>query len=373
MTIAGIVVMITISISIYLILKHLLNYTRPESQRCIIRILFMVPLYSLYSYLGLFFYDYQVYFAIFRDCYEAYALYMFFVLCSTYLGGWEEMATIFEQLPPRKCLEPLCCISIKPSRNLLRWCQRGILQYALIRPLVTIISVILLIFQIYDDGAWRLDRGWLWMTIINNIGVTVSLYCLVLFYQIAKADLKPYKPLIKFGVIKGIVFFCYWQSVVLMAIVALGWIPKFRDWDHARIGTTLQNLLICFEMLIFAFLYLFAFPYDIYQVNTQTQAPLVHEFELNRGVKGLRKGVKDSINQKDMVHDTFDAYAPGALKKGQLGPIKKNKFKRADKDPNGDELTLQSLESEDSDEVVIEQDAIESLEDDNTKIKTARR
>jgi len=158
------------------------------------------------------------------------------------------MVVAFEQLPKRRCLEPLCFIKTKPGKQLLRWCQRGILQYALIRPLVTFISAILLAINLYDDGAWRVDRGWLWMTIINNVGVTVSLYCLVLFYQLAKSDLTPYKPLIKFGVIKGIVFFCYWQSVVIMGIIGIGWAPKFRDWDNARIGNTVQNMLICFEM-----------------------------------------------------------------------------------------------------------------------------
>jgi len=365
------IVFLTTIISGYLIYKHLSNYTRPVSQRCIIRIILMVPLYAIYSLLGLFFYDYQVYFAIFRDCYEAYALYMFFVLCNTYVGGWNEMAAVFEQLPKRKCLEPFCCLRVKPSKKLLRWCQRGILQYALLKPLVTIISVILLAMNIYADGEWRADRGWLWITIINNFSVTVSLYFLVLFYQAAKADIKPYNPLIKFGVIKGIVFFCYWQSVVIMAIVGLGWVPIFRDWNHARIGTTIQNLLICFEMCIFAFLHLWAFPYEIYQVGTQTQAPLVQEYELNRGVKGIRKGVSDTINQKDMVLDTFDAYAPKVMKTKQIG-VKKNRFMRADRPSENDDPNLQSLESDSDDDIELDDDF--ELEEDSPKIsKTARR
>jgi len=361
--------LLSIFLSGYLIYKHLINYTRPESQRCIIRIVLMVPLYSIYSLLGLFFYDYQVYFAIFRDCYEAYALYMFFVLCTNYVGGWDEMAAVFEQLPMRKCLEPLCCFRIKPGKRLLRWCQRGILQYALLKPIVTIISVILLAIGIYADGEWRADRGWLWITIINNLSVTVSLYFLVLFYQAAKSDIKPYNPLIKFGVIKGIVFFCYWQSVVLMAIVALGWIPAFRDWNNARIGTTLQNLLICVEMCVFAILHLLAFPYEIYQVGAQSQAPLVHEFELNRGVKGIKRGVSDTISQKDMVLDTFDAYAPRVMKTKQ-NRIKKNRFQRADKPSHEEDPNLQSLDSESDGEIELD----DKLEEDNSKItKSARR
>jgi len=283
------------------------------------------------------------------------------VLCTSYVGGWDDMVCAFELQPSRRCLEPLCFLRAKPGKKLLRWCQRGILQYALIRPLVTIASVVLLAINLYDDGAWRADRGWLWMTILNNLGVTISLYFLVLFYQLAKSDLAPYKPLIKFGVIKGIVFFCYWQSVAIMGIVALGWVPSFRDWDNSRKGTTLQNMLICFEMVIFAFLHLFAFPYDIYQVGTQSQAPLVHEFELNRGVTGIKKGVKDSVSQKDMVKDTFDAYAPGSVKKQQI-KRQKNKLKRADRSKVDDDWMIE-----------LEED-IDNLNADNQRIKkTARR
>jgi hypothetical protein len=46
--------------------------------------------------------------------------------------------------------------------------------------------------------------------LVNNICVSVSLYFIVLFYQLSKQELAPYHPLLKFSVIKGIVFFCYW-------------------------------------------------------------------------------------------------------------------------------------------------------------------
>lgn len=115
--------------------------------------------------------------------------------------------------------------------------------------------------------------------IVNNVCVSVSLYFIVLFYQLSKQALKPYHPLLKFSVIKGIVFFCYWyasyfifqkiqykekifalfvaffvsflnnhkysfitlfrQSIIFAAIV---WIPfvRFRDWNREHIAYTLQ-------------------------------------------------------------------------------------------------------------------------------------
>eukprot|EP01125_Pyxidicula_operculata_P017187 TRINITY_DN6004_c0_g1_i1.p1 TRINITY_DN6004_c0_g1~~TRINITY_DN6004_c0_g1_i1.p1 ORF type:complete len:415 (+),score=46.49 TRINITY_DN6004_c0_g1_i1:51-1247(+) len=378
LSVTGIFVSITIALTSYLIYKHWINYTRPNSQRCIVRILFMVPLYAIYSYLCLFFYEYQAYLALLRDCYEAYALYMFFVLCIEYAGGWQNMEEAFDQQPERGCVEPLCCVKTKPSANLLRWCQRGILQYALIRPLVTFVSAILLKLEYYEEGDWALDRGYIYATILNNLGVTFSLYFLVLFYQVGKNELKPYKPLLKFSVIKGIVFFCYWQSVAVMVLVALDWLPSYKSWNSQRTAVTLQNLLICYEMFVFSILHLWAFPYDIYQIKALSQAPFVHEFEVGQSKLGrIKKAVKDSISQKDFVQDTIDSFVPEKVKKRK----KKSKFDKVQseevEDSNGVKLQSMSEDenSSETEEVSIEVGLEESgMAEDSDKIrKVARR
>ena len=55
------------------IYQHLRYYTCPSEQRWIVRILFMVPIYSFDSWLSLMFFNndsYYVYFNTVRDCYE---------------------------------------------------------------------------------------------------------------------------------------------------------------------------------------------------------------------------------------------------------------------------------------------------------------
>ena len=57
-------------VQIYLQLRH---YTCPNEQRWIVRILFIVPIYSFDSWLSLLFFSnesYYVYFNTVRDCYE---------------------------------------------------------------------------------------------------------------------------------------------------------------------------------------------------------------------------------------------------------------------------------------------------------------
>jgi hypothetical protein len=64
------VINLVIVLQIYL---HLRYYTCPNEQRWIIRILFIVPIYSFDSFLSLMFFNndnYYVYFDSVRDCYE---------------------------------------------------------------------------------------------------------------------------------------------------------------------------------------------------------------------------------------------------------------------------------------------------------------
>jgi hypothetical protein len=60
-------------------------------------------------------------------------------------------------------------------------------------------------------------------------------------------------------------------------------------------------------MFLFSVLHLFAFPYDMYQVNTLSQKPLIHEVNLGGSVM---KGVAHSVNQLDIVTDTIDTFGP---------------------------------------------------------------
>jgi hypothetical protein len=80
--------------------RHLKNYRRPDAQRLICRILWMVPTYALSSHIALtvgppvpFYID------ALRDLYEAFVLYSFFGLCVALMGGEREMLRSLEKRP----------------------------------------------------------------------------------------------------------------------------------------------------------------------------------------------------------------------------------------------------------------------------------
>ncbi|XP_042293687.1 transmembrane protein 184A-like [Sceloporus undulatus] len=71
--ISGLFVWAALFITFHQIFLHLKNYTVPNEQRYIIRILFIVPIYAFDSWLSLLLigsHQYYVYFDSVRDCYE---------------------------------------------------------------------------------------------------------------------------------------------------------------------------------------------------------------------------------------------------------------------------------------------------------------
>ena len=107
---AGIASTMSVLLSIYLIYKHLRNYTNPRLQQCIVRILLMVPIYSVDSWLSIRFHKFSLYFDLFRDCYEAYVLYIFFRLLVEYMGGERRLGAILTSKEDLSHVFPLCCL-----------------------------------------------------------------------------------------------------------------------------------------------------------------------------------------------------------------------------------------------------------------------
>nr|XP_011461975.1 PREDICTED: transmembrane protein 184 homolog DDB_G0279555-like [Fragaria vesca subsp. vesca] len=85
-------------------------------------------------------------------------------------------------------------------------------------------------------------------------------------------ELEPHKPLAKFMCIKGIVFFCFWQGVVLKILAAIGIIRSHHFWlDVEHINEAIQNVLICLEMVVFSVLQQYAYHVAPYSGDVETK------------------------------------------------------------------------------------------------------
>jgi hypothetical protein len=84
---SGAFVILTIPISMYEIFNHLTHWYMPDCQKYVVRILWMVPLYSVQSWLSLRYHQFALYIDTLRDLYEAFVIQSFLYYLVEILGG----------------------------------------------------------------------------------------------------------------------------------------------------------------------------------------------------------------------------------------------------------------------------------------------
>lgn len=247
--VATVAAALSILISWSTIMRHLLNYTDPKQQLYIVRILMMIPAYSIETWLSMEYPKYYLWFNAARDIYEAYVLYIFLQLLIQYLGGERIIITHLEM--KRRIRRPWPCHNYKRIQTdkifFLRM-KQGVLQFVIIKPITAVLSLVAERLGIYGDGSFALNKCFIYISLINNVSVSISLMCLVLFYTTTEDRLKPYRPLSKFICIKAILFFSFWQSSIFVILTKLDVFGK--DPVNSQIlSTKIVNILICMEML----------------------------------------------------------------------------------------------------------------------------
>jgi len=303
----------------YQIFQYLRYYTNPAEQRWIIRILFIVPVYALTSWLSLLFFSYNnyyVYFNTVRDCYEAFVIYNFLSLCYEYLGGEGSiMSEIRGKQIRSSCWYGTCWISGQ-SYNIgfLRFCKQGTLQFCIIKPFMSFIVIILQAFDLYYDGNWSPSQGYLYATLINNCSISLALYALFLFYFATHDLLRPFNPVLKFFTIKAIIFLSFWQGFILAVLEKLDLISSIR-WEHggtetksASVSAGYQNFIISIEMLFAAIALRYAFPISVYMAAGFSSGD--ERFGRSVTMQSISNTLKETINPRDIMTDAIHNFHP---------------------------------------------------------------
>ncbi|GAA6228372.1 transmembrane protein 184C-like [Lates japonicus] len=267
--IAGVFVFLTIPISLWGILQHMVHYTQPELQKPIIRILWMVPIYSLDSWLALRYPTLAIYVDTCRECYEAYVIYNFLVFLLNFLSNqYPSLVLMLEVQQQQPHLPPLCCCPPWPMGEVLLFrCKLGVLQYTVVRPVTTVIALICQLCGVYDEANFSFRNAWSYLVIINNISQLFAMYCLLLLYRALREELTPIRPVGKFLCVKLVVFVSFWQAVLIAFLVKVGVISDKHTWDWdsvEAVATGLQDFIICIEMFLAAIAHHYTFTYKPY-------------------------------------------------------------------------------------------------------------
>ncbi|KAF3067033.1 hypothetical protein GL218_08812 [Daldinia childiae] len=300
--IAGVFSLAATLMSIVSIWLQLKNYRKPLLQRYVVRILLMVPIYSISSWVSMVSLTAAAFLDPIRDIYEAFTIYTFFQLLINYLDGERALIIMAHGRAPVHHLWPLNHlfpkVDISDPYTFLA-IKRGILQYAWLKPILALAAIIMKATGIYQEGYIGLSSGYLWSGIIYNISVTVSLYSLGLFWVCMHNDLVPFRPVPKFLCIKLIIFASYWQGFFLSILVWLGAIPDdVQGYTSDNLAAAIQDALICCEMPAFAVAHWYAFSWHDYADNTLSSARLP-----------VKYAARDAFGILDLIEDSKQTFS----------------------------------------------------------------
>ncbi|KAH7732057.1 Organic solute transporter Ost-alpha [Aphelenchoides avenae] len=316
--VAGFFTWAALLITSHHIYQHLRWYSCPSEQRWIVRILFIVPIYSFDSWLSLIFFNEEVYvyFNSIRDCYEAFVIYSFLSLCYEYLGGESNiMAEIRgKQIKPTNYWTCTCCLAGKQyTIEFLRFCKKATLQFCLIKPVMAVLTLLLMMMGKYEDGDWSLNQGYIYITMVYNFSVSLALYGLFLFYTATRDLLHPYSPVLKFLTVKSVIFLSFWQGFLLAVLGATSAIDPVYNPDgteaigRGAVAAGYQNFLICVEMFFAAIALRFAFGVSAYaDAHTVSGSNDGNPVTL----QSISSSLKETMNPKDIMQDAIHNFHP---------------------------------------------------------------
>ncbi|KAK6035026.1 hypothetical protein COOONC_27469 [Cooperia oncophora] len=100
---------------------------------------------------------------------------------------------------------------------------------------MAVITLFLITMGKYEDGNWSADQGYLYITLVYNISISLALYGLFLFYTATRELLSPYSPVLKFLTVKSVIFLSFWQGFFIAILGATSAIDPVVDANGQEI------------------------------------------------------------------------------------------------------------------------------------------
>ncbi|TPX31467.1 hypothetical protein SmJEL517_g05200 [Synchytrium microbalum] len=279
-----------------LVYKHFQHYNAPEVQRHIVRILMMVPIYSIVSTFQFRWFNLATVYELASSIYEAFVVWSFFSLMLIYVGDdAKEQHEALSKMPDHACMIPLNWIWRKKfsprGRTFFIVSRLGVLQYVVVKPLTNILGIVLEYYDLLCPQSFAIYHGEFWVSGLAMISVSIAMYILLTFYFVVHEEIQKHNPLQKLLAVKFVVFLSFWQNIILGFLAGSNLLPSFPPWTPGGLAASLQSLLLCIEMFIAAVWHQWAFAWQEFLTN---QHPLPTP---------VWKGFYDSLLFRDVVFD----------------------------------------------------------------------
>ncbi|CCO33803.1 Transmembrane protein 184 homolog DDB_G0276041 [Rhizoctonia solani AG-1 IB] len=258
------------------------------------RILYMPLIYGIINWLAYRFIHQYVYLSLIYVVYEVFALAAFLYLMIQYVSNAAATDSIEEALVKKdkaRLPAPWCCFRYRPTKSyfmhMVKWL---VLQFIIIRPVVTVISIILHGLDMLCPSKMSPSHPNLWLTIFDILSMIIAMYGLILFYKLTRKELDGHRPLLKFLIIKGIVAITVTQEFILKILYSSDKIKPSEDLPAVEVADSLNAFLLSIEMAGAAVAMLWAFSASEY---SNPERP--------RGT--VAQAIVDSVNFGDFISE----------------------------------------------------------------------
>ena len=312
--IAGFFALLAVVLTLRHVYAHATKLNRPEAQRKVLAILWMVPIYALCSWFAIVWPGAAGEFLLVSSIYEAYTVHMFFALLVAILGGGGGEERALEELPaaPRAPFAVFGAARVSRQR-FLRDCKLGTLQFVVVKPALSVLDYAFS-YTALGGGElvdWRKPE--LWITILLNVSVSVALTALLKFFHATHASprLEAHRPWPKFLSIKGVVFMTWFQGVLITLALRF----KLGPLADAGLAKAFQNFLVCVEMFVAALAHSAIFGADEWQADyvpvRVAASSLGDQLAINDIVKDFKSVMPARLRRQRRRPDPPDGAAPG--------------------------------------------------------------
>ncbi|KAH8589064.1 organic solute transporter Ostalpha-domain-containing protein, partial [Bisporella sp. PMI_857] len=304
---------IACSLSVYLMFRHATSYSQPKAQKQIIRILLMVPVYTIACTLSIQFYKKNVYIASVYEFYESLVIAAFFLLLCRYLHfDLESLQRAFILVEPKPWIHPIRFFVVYIGRNKKgrtedgqKWFNIiwvGVFQFCVIKALGALIKCITEAAGVYCEESNNASHAKIWIMVIEILSLVTAMLSLLQFYKQTKLELAPHRPLLKFVAIKLVIFLFYVQSFIFNMLTKEGGaIKPSAKFSYPSWAVGVPNALLCMEMAVISVLHLWAYPWDLYRPS---QPSVLIDYG---GFLGWRAFV-DALNFIDLLQSVARAF-----------------------------------------------------------------
>eukprot|EP00732_Lithocolla_globosa_P005670 Lithocolla_globosa_v1_NODE_6020_length_1148_cov_6.484904.p1 type:complete len:364 gc:universal NODE_6020_length_1148_cov_6.484904:1112-21(-) len=290
-----------VALTLYSVTSHCKNYRQPFLQRYVVRILWMVVIYSVFNMLSLAFPLYAIFFQLPRDIYGAYVIYSLFCMMVQYLGGQKQAMLIFNEKQGRKKVRYCFCFSrmnfADPTR-VFNTVKKMVYQFSLLTGILTLASGILNVFDLFQVGNWAWQSAYVYIQILRILSVLPAIGGLIQFYKITEEESRQYNLLPKIMCVQFINLISFIQGVFLSLSVYLS--DWWEDDPETISGADLQASLLTVEVGLIAIIHLKVFSAS--EFNPKNGA---HE---NYGRLTFGQAMRDSFVKRDFVHDLYSTF-----------------------------------------------------------------